>query len=448
MKNAVLLICMALLLASCQSIPALQPSSTPLPPAPTNTPTQTFTPVSPTSTPTPTFTPIPPTSTPTPSPSREPTLLPAANKKNDYLVYQVNSLGQKPTRPQFALYDPTNNASRVLLPYLGSYDFSLSRDNRLAFEKDGNIYVWDYPFAENTQSEINFDGSPKTHKEVLSWSLDGRYLLLTGVDEKSNVLFLWDGKHILDLYRYQGVISSGGTAWSNNDKLAFTERSIYNNNYVSDWGDIYAWDGKRIVKVSQDPSGSPVWSKDGHQLAFRSYQTTDRKYTISVWDGKSTNNGAPDVKILAVPDLEISINSIPSWTNSGLLAFTGRGKTDRTNQIYEWDGQTTRNISQTLPIDFSRLAWRNDGYWSVATYQDSAPHYAVFIHDNANRTILETEGTDSEWTQSGLLVICTSRDNHTVSIWNGKTIVDVATGDSVFAEWTNSNGKFIWCTYG
>lgn len=440
MKNDVLFLCLGLLLASCQPNPTLQPTSMPMSSNPTNTPPPTFTPI-PTRTPTPTFTLTPPTFTSTPSPSPEPTLSTDTNEKNDYLVYVVNEI--KPSissKPQLMLYDPATNETHVLFTNWVNNSFSLSKDNRLAVEKDDNIYVWDYPFEENTLTKIIFHGSPTTKKAVLSWSLDGRYLLLTGVQEGGNKLFVWDGKNIFDIYNYQGVIFSYGTTWSDNDELAFTERFT---DYISDWGDIYVWDRKNIVKVSQNPSAFPAWSNDG-QLAFLSYQ--NRAYTISVWDGKSTNNGAPDIKTLAVPDIEVTVNSYPAWTNAGSIVFTGRSKTgNHQEEVYEWDGQTTRNISQTPSIDLFALTWRNDGYWSAVTDLGRI----VIVRDNINRTVLETKGSYSKWTQSGLLVFCNYKDNHhMLSIWNSKGVVDVAHGDYVYSMWTNSNGKFITCTYG
>lgn len=430
MKNDVLLICLAFALASCQSIPVLQPTSTPIPPTPTNTSTPTFTPI-----------PLTPTSTSAPSPSPELTLSPDKNEKNDYLVYIANEWNPSiSSKPQLTLYDPANNATRVLLTNFlftnwGNNSFSLSKDNRLAYLKDDNIYIWDYPFIEDTQTEVVFGGSPTTEKGVLSWSPDGRYLLLKGAQENRKKLFLWDEKNILDIYNYQGEIAD--TTWSNNGKLALTELPI-NNAPGGFFGKIIVWDGKDIINVSQNPSTSPTWSKEG-QLAFLSYQ--NREYTISVWDGKSKNNGAPDIKTPSAPDLELSINSQPTLTNSGTIAFTGCSKTNRTCQIYEWDGQTTRTISQSPLI---LLGWRNDGYWS-ALVDDG---FTIIIRDNINRTVLETKGAYSQWTQSGLLVFCNYKNKHTLSIWNGKNIVDIAHGDSVFAEWTNSNGKSILCTYG
>ena len=438
MKHDVLVICLALVLAACQPIPVSQATSTAMPLTPTNTPT-------------PTFTLIPPTSTSTPSPSPEPTLSPDINEKNEFLVYVARIWDpMMSSKPQLTLYDPANNKTQILSTNVSHNNFSISKNNRLAFEKDENIYVWDYPFKENTPTKITFDGSPATQMNVLSWSLDGRYLPFTKVQGDSKKLFLWDGKNILDLYSYQGVISShgtswtnyDGTAWSNNGKLAFTEDFIDNRGYASFLGKIFVWDGKDVVNVSQNPSGFPAWSKDG-QLAFLSSQNGE--YTISVWDGKSKNNGAPDVKTIADPDLEFFNLSQPTWTNSGSIVFMGRGKTGGKSQIYEWDGQTIKNISQTPSIDFYALAWRIDGYWSSLVNLGST----VIVRDNANQTVLETRGDDSEWTQSGLLVFCNSSETKwTLSIWNGKNIVDVAQGDDVYAKWTNSNGKSIECTYG
>jgi hypothetical protein len=433
---------MFLLTACASTVPASTATLT-IQPSETSSPPITFTP------------------SPIPSPTVTPTLLPPTPEgtqeieNNDYLVYLVSDLSpqtaSKP-KPHFVLYDAVNDDTQDLPAGWVSYSFSLNKDNRMAFEKDGNIYVWDYPFTESIPAKIISAGSHATKRAVLSWSLDGRYLLFTEFQAHSSKLLLWDGKSVLDIYNYQGVISfpyamwstTPYTTWSNQGKLAFVERLI-NANPVSDFGEIYVWDGKDIVEVSKNPSTSPAWSKDG-QLAFLSRQ--NGKFTISIWDGKSKNNGVPDIKTLDAPDLKLSVESSPTWTNSGSIAFIGSGKTDGTNQIYEWNGQTTRNISQTPSARFYGLAWGNDGYWTGHDYQQDSPHLAVLVRDKANRTVLETEGMESAWTQSGLLVLCNPLIGHTVSIWNGQSIVDLAHGDSVLATWTNSNGKYILCTYG
>jgi hypothetical protein len=424
---AVIFISCVSVITSCATIKTFAPTL----------PEFTLTPVDTTKTNTPTILPtstlyISPTVAETPAQPNN------ATEKKDYLVYlSAPQIGE----PQLTLYDPANNKHNQVLPITRrDNSFSLSKDNRLAFAKDGNVYVWNYPFTENTPTEIIFEGASTTEKAILCWSLDGRYLLLSETQTDSKKLLLWDGKNILDLFSYQGVISSYGTTWSNNEKLAFTENFIDNRSYVSILGEIFVWDGKNVVKVSQNPSAFPAWSKDG-QLAFLSYQ--NEKYNILVWDGKSINNGAPDIKILAAPDLELSVNSNLTWTNSGSIVFTGRGKTDSHLQIYEWDGQTTRNVSQTPSHNNYRLAWRNDEYWSAHDY------LTVYVYDNANQIVLETKGSESRWTQSGLLVFCRPNGiNWTLSMWNGKDIVDVAHGDYVLAKWTNSNGESIVCTFG
>jgi hypothetical protein len=337
-------------------------------------------------------------------------------------------------KPQLTLYDPQSNKYIYTNWNVGS--FSLSKDNRLAYEKDGNIYIWDYPFTENTSAEIIMGGSPTTEKRLLTWSLDGRYFLLTGVQAGNKKLFLWDGKNFLEIYNPQKEVYFYHATWSNNGKLAFTE-------YLTQLGDVskdFVWDGKDVISLSPNPSMFPAWSKDG-QLAFLSRQSGE--YNIFVWDGKSKNNGVPDIKALAAPDLEFSDLSQPTWTNSGSIVFTGHGKTDLHTQVYEWDGQTAKNISQTPSFNIEELAWRNDGYWSATSY------ITMDIHDNDNRIILETKGNAPRWTQSGLLVFCKPNGKDwTLSIWNGKNIIDIAHGEYIEAKWTNSNGKSIVCTYG
>ncbi|MBI5294047.1 MAG: PD40 domain-containing protein [Chloroflexi bacterium] len=376
-----------------------------------------------------------------PTVAETPAQLYSATENNDYLVYRpALQIG----KPQLALYDlknnkyiytevsPTNNDW-----YVNS--FSLSKDNRLAYEKDDNIYIWDYPFVENAQTEIIFDKPSTTEKGILSWSLDGHYLLLTGVQAGIKKLFLWDGKNFLEMYNHQREVYSYYATWGNDGKLAFTEYFTPNGNA----SEVFVWDGKDVFSLSQNPSKSPAWSKDG-KLAFLSNQNGE--YNIFVWDGVSKTNDMPDIETFSRPDSTISPFPHLTWTNSGSIVFRGRGKTDLHTQIYEWDGETTRNISQTPSIDNYGLAWGNDRYWSADGY------YTVYVHDNTNRIIFETKGTASRWTQGGLLIFCRHvgnvRNDWTLSVWDGKNIVDVTHGIDIEAKWTNSNGQSITCTYG
>ncbi|MFZ5879139.1 MAG: TolB family protein [Chloroflexota bacterium] len=358
--------------------------------------------------------------------------------KNDYLVYlTAPQIGE----PQLTLYDPANNKhTQVLTITRRDNSFSLSKDNRLAFAKDGNVYIWNYPFTANTPTEITFDEAPTAEKTVLSWSSDGRYLLLTEAQADSKKLLLWDGKNFSEIYNPQREIYFYRAKWSNNGELAFTEYFIDNTSWKISTGETFIWDGKDVVNFSKNPSMYYLWSEDG-QLAFLSYQ--DGEYKISVWDGKSKNHGAPNIKTVIIPDVMVSPASNLTWTRSGSIVFIGHGKTDSHTQVYEWDGQTARNVSQTPSRNNYGVAWRNDGYWSAYD------NFTMYVRDNANQTILETKGATSRWTQSGLLVFCKPNGiNWTLSVWNGKSIVDITDGDYILAKWTNSNGESILCTFG
>lgn len=364
-------------------------------------------------------------------------------EQEEYLVYLTADYPNQ----QFVFYDPINDIHTQILPDWTINEFSVSVNNRLAFSSSNKIYVLDYPFTENIPLDIT--SATSTENTLFSWSPDGRYLLFESVQVDSKKLLLWDGKNISDIYNYHGRIHE--INWSADGQLAFTEFFAFDPDTTQEWGssEVFLWDGNAIVSLSQNPSGEdrfPAWSKDG-QLAFLTNR--DGKYDIFLWDGVSKNNGAPDSKTFVniAPDLTQYFSS-PTWTNSGSIAFDGSGTWDLNIQIYEWNGQTTVNISKNPFAHNGGQTWRSDGYWSFATYFSDVIGQNIYVRDAHNRTILTTEGRyPPAWSQDGLLMFCVEDSTGWIlSMWNGINIIEIARGGFIEAKW--QNGKYVYCSHG
>jgi hypothetical protein len=256
---------------------------------------------------------------------------------------------------------------------------------------------------------------------------------------------MWNGKNIFDVYEYRGQISE--VAWSSSGQLAFTEFYIDDYSPDKDYSEIYIWDGNSTLNASQNPFGedrSPTWSQNG-QLAFLSNR--NEEYNILVWDGISKNNSAPDSKTFVniAPELTQYFSN-PIWTNSDSIAFSGGSESDLYAQIYEWDGQTAKNISQNPSFHNGGQTWRNDGYWSFITFFSSGQN--LYVRDNINQTVLETKGQyRPAWSHNGLLAFCVPEyPNWALSIWSGKNAVEIAHGNFIVAKW--NNGEYVFCSNG
>lgn len=364
-------------------------------------------------------------------------------KTRDLLVYVIENY---PEKRMLFFYDPINNLHKQILAGWDIEEFSLSKNYRLAFSslKDGHsaIYILDYPFIENTPTEIALD--IPAENIPISWSPDGHYLLFDSVQANSNKLSVWDGKSVSDIYEYHEQV--GGVTWSPNGQVAFTDFYTFVLPYDGDKSEIFIWDGETTASASQNPTGHdryPTWSKDG-RLAFLSEQ--NEEYDIFVWDGISKNNGAPNTKtyINIAPELTHYFSS-PTWTNTNTIAFSAGFEFDEHVQIYEWKGQSAKNISQNPLFHNGGQTWKYDGYWAFATFFSSEQN--LYIKDNQNQTVLETKGQYPAWSQSGLLVFCVpEHPEWTLSIWNGKNIVEIAHGDFISAKW--NNGEYAYCSNG
>ena len=360
--------------------------------------------------------------------------------QNDYLVYIKDQ--------ELLFYDPANKVNTTILPEWDIDEFNLSSNNHLAFstssEDKSKIYVLDYPFNENTPTEITFFANAKISS--ISWSPNGHYLLFDSAQGESKKLRLWDGKNLSTIYNHHGKI--GEITWSNNGTLAFTEYFINDPSPKNDPSEVYIWDGNAIVSVSQNPSGEdrfPAWSKDG-QLAFLSNR--DGEYDIFVWDGKSIVNDTPDINtFLNIASDLTQYYSKPVWTNSDMLTFSAKSVWDLYVQIYKWDGQSVRNISKNPFSHNGEQTWRKDGYWSFITFFSESQN--LYIRDEKNKTILKTKGQYSPaWSQNGILIFCVPNGSSgwTLSMWNSEDVIEIAHGNFIEAKW--NNGEYVFCSSG
>lgn len=363
--------------------------------------------------------------------------------QNDLLVYLIE--GHEKSQ-QVMIYDPTTNTHTPILVNWKLDGLSLSITNRLAFSSSHNgknsMYVLDYPFEKNIPVEIVPDNS--SEKIPFSWSPDGRYLLFSSTGKESNELMLWDGENISKIYDYHKAVY--GYTWNLNDHLAFTDYYTFSFPHDGDSSEIFIWDGNKTVSVSQNPSGddnSPAWSKNG-KLAFLSKR--NGKYDVFVWDGKSKVKGVPDSNtfINVAPNFEHSSYGL-TWTSSGTLAFSALGNGDKYAQIYEWDGQTTTNISKNSFSDNGGQSWRNDGYWTFMIPFSNSQN--IYVRDATNHSVLTTDGYYAPvWSPNGLLMFCNNDSSGwSLSIWNGNKIIEVARGSFIAAQW--QNGESTTCSF-
>lgn len=384
--------------------------------------------------------------------------------EGDYLVYVVSKY---PEKNHFMFFEPAKNTH---VPILSDWNISnaiINGNDRLAFSssRDGNheIYVLDYPFANEVPIKITDDTS--TQHFPTAWSQDGQYLAYGSIQDNGTMLSIWDGKNSFQISDSPESIHD--ITWGPDGRLAFTIIYTYSHSNPAEGDDseVFIWDGDKTVSLSQNPTGSdrdPAWNEDG-KLAFFSERAGN--YDIYVWDGVSTINGEPDKSTYT--NIAASLTdyySYPVWSNTGSLTFGAVGTGDTHTQIYEWDGKVAKNISQNADHHNGGQHWRNDGYWSFSTYFSGED--LVYIRDEKNNTQFISEGHGVRWSESGYFIFChrtitgsywsfslrefpqiiKKYSGWTLSLGNGKKIIDIAQGDEIEAVW--ANGERVFCTSG
>lgn len=360
-------------------------------------------------------------------------------------MYVINELSGE---SQLIFYDPIKQINVPILSGWKIDTVSLSIKNLLAFssshEGNSEIYILEYPFTDNIPVNITNDKSADDY--VFSWSPDGHYLAFRSERANGKTLSIWDGNEVSNIYQYK--VKIGEFSWSVDNRLAFTEFYTFILPYEGDQNEIFVWDGNTITSVSQNPTGndrSPSWNENG-ELAFLSERNGE--YDIFIWDGISKNKDKPDINSYQkiAPNLT-NYYSYPVWNNAGSLTFIAFGPEDQHAQIYEWDGKAANNISKNPDSHNGGQSWRNDGYWSFATFFSSP---FLYVRNERNQTQLTVEGAYAPaWSQNGLLMFCSyvsAPYEWKLSMWDGENIVEIAQGYHIIGAWRN--GTKVFCSSG
>lgn len=374
------------------------------------------------------------------------TLLMGRNSSNDLLAYTTSRYGSK---TPLMLYDPRYHRSVPLFADMETPLFDLSADGRIAFTstRDGNaeVYIWDT--HQVNSAPINISQQPKRNDYFLSWSRDGHDLAFLSYQEsgKETLIYIWDGRKLIDITPGEvgdNPESYREASWSADGRLAFTVG--YGSTSGDQPSEIYLWDGSRTVNLSQDPTRedrSPTWSADG-RLAFVSVQ--GEAYRILLWDGVSFKNGAPDRDSFTnvAPEL-VAYYSLPTWTNTGSLAFESAGVGGIYSQIYTWDTGKTTDISQNPGLHNTSARWSSDGRWAFTTVFSSLQ--LIYVRDADDHPLLTTKGQYTPaWSSDGDLAFC--RPGWILSLWDGSEIRPITEGYVINAQW--QSGSRVFCSSG
>jgi len=342
-------------------------------------------------------------------------------------------------KTRIVLYDPQRHLSAKILDNIDFPGFKISVNQRIAFSSNGEgsaeVYVLDTHLTHTPP--VNISQNALTRDHALAWSPDGRYLAFQSVVDSTGeaLLYVWDGEKSINITPtdMDDTAERYEVAWSFDGRLAFTTGFGITSTYQP--SEIYLWDGSTTINLSQNPTGedhAPVWSADG-RLAFTSQR--DEQYGIYVWDGISIKNSLPDVdSFVNIASHLTGFFSFPTWTNTGALAFEGGSQ--QYTQIYRWDGDETTNISQNEHSYSGNPRWSNDGRWSFVTFPSSQMSFE--IRDTENRPLLTRESYFAPaWSSDGQLIFCSERWE--LSIWDGRGILKIATGDFINAQWQSGS---------
>ncbi len=200
-----------------------------------------------------------------------------------------------------------------------------------------DIFVWD------NRRIVNLTRDPEGWEFDFVWSDDGRLAWATQ-HEGTNDVVVWDGRiHALTQYADTPYAAKDGTlAWSHDGRLAWAITLTGESS-----NEVHLWEGAVIRHVCDSPGRvlDLVWSADG-RLAW-TFEVNETRGII-VWDGLDDclNIGST-----------ISYN--PVWSADGRLAFMRREAAGE-SEIYVWDGENVRNLSQHPDRD-SNPRWLADG---------------------------------------------------------------------------------------
>jgi Tol biopolymer transport system component len=420
-----------------------------------------------------------------------------ADENTDLLL--VNVSGNQGENIALSLYNPVTNESTSLLDNSTYTNVTMSADGRLAYSSsfegrmtahildtnhldqlvemvtdvgaadeyplawspDGHRLVYEsiphqgYAALSVWDGEASVDVTPQSEVDQImlyinvAWSPDGHYLAYQSYhSDTSGRMYVWDGTTSIDITPQavdDRIVYYDKPVWSANSRLAFTMH--YGGESVSE---IYVWDGHNTMNVSQNPSGNdlePAWSADG-RLAFQSER--DSALSIQVWDGTSLKNNLPDTStfVTVAPDLYMGYYSFPVWTSAESLAFPASASGDQNPQIYIWDGQTTTEVSHNPDVTNGYPVWNHDGRWAYSGH--SAAQEFLYVRDADNQSLLMNKGAffyKPAWSSTGDLAFCRwDAQEWVMSVWDGQTVREVASGPHVHAQW--QSGTSVDCFSG
>ena len=372
----------------------------------------------------------------------------AAQNNTDLLAYSTYEFDGKRS---VMLYDPSNNASTQVLTMTGFLNIALSSNRDVAYsptvEGRATVHLSNALAPGRTTTIIR--GNPNANEYPLSWSRDGRYLAIASYADVVKLL-IYDGSNIIDITPKSDDaltrLYAGEIAWSADNRLAFTLWFDPSYPKIGDPSEIYVWNGKSTINLSQNPTGrdeSPTWHVDG-RLAFLSER--EGEYDVFIWDGVSLKNGSPDIDTYVNVSPELTAYySYPAWTNDGSIAFATNGLQYNHVQIYEWDGKTSSNLSQNPELNNGSQTWNVDGRWAFSTFFSS--RQLVYVRDADNRTLYSDEGQWPRWSADGYLIFCRwSRQGWSLLMWDGRQTREIVQGREIWAQW--QSGATLTCTDG
>ena len=372
---------------------------------------------------------------------------PTDGTSEDYFIY-THHIDYEIDNDQLVYYDlKTRVSTPILTNWIVYFKFALSSDNKLAFSsnKSGNFEVYTVPYPFDDDAVVQITNDPGSTEWPVSWSPDGRYLLINSSKEEdhSHTHLIWDGKKLTEMFTETGSISPHG--WDSKSRLAFefTPRSA--DGILGDT-EIYVWDGQETFNISQNPGRDdavPVWSDDG-RLAYFSHN--DDWNGIVVWDGKTYPNNRNFLKafsvIAAPPGFDYS-NA--RWTKAGVLLFDVYDEASESIQVYSWNGRKVSVTDLNYKRDVAGFNPEGNEYWAAfsvpMTYSDFT------IYDNNDQIVYRADRTmGAAWNDKEYLLFCdTGEGGWKLMLWDGKAVNEIIAGQgNIYSRWKNGTYTFCW----
>jgi hypothetical protein len=375
----------------------------------------------------------------------------ATEEPEDFLLYAygIDEDAEYPDyffHNQLMVYDIKTRISTPLFSGWYIADFLLNQSNQLAFFSDhsGNYEVYTVPYPFNENEVIQITNAPDTFDYPESWSPDGRYLLVASTNEDKDILnfSIWDGEKITSILQTSG--DEYYPVWNENNHLALE---------IITWGEseqkeIYIWDGKKTIDLSQDYNRSyenPVWGPDG-QLAFESENIGMR--SVFIWNGKTQFWQKSEIINLTAGLPRIGVNyHISGWTEEGNLLISSYDTNYKFLHAYLWDGKMISETVADSSIKEDDNTLLNQSYWQIGELT-SGLGYSIYIYNQEDEIVYYVNTSSSvASSQTGYLLFCEFDDRTwSLMLWNGETVRKIVTNELIVSGW--KNGKSVYCNFG